>query len=448
VDEMEASPQEVARAAEIIREDFRAALDEFFRQRGQTRPQPADDRAIYGFAEAAARRYHSATAYDRSLPKLSNVQLWEIRQDLYLRHGPEGQLASKLKIPGVEDIHIHGTQGGHLVFEDRREMLPPQFKTEEELVEVVRYYAELAGKHFDPAQPVVTLTFRDGSRLNAVMSPLSKPSMLTVRKQQLRRFLTLRSLVEKGAVPPALEALLEAAVLARLNIMISGGTGVGKTTLARVLAMLIPRGERTCVLETETELMLHELRPEDSFSFEAREANIEGAGEVSLGDLFRQAALRQRPDRVVVGEIRGDEAMEMLDAIGTGHDGTLTTIHASNPRLALGRLEGLATRSEANIAPRVVRQMVGQCVDLIVHLSNFRRDGDKVRRMARVAFVDENLEDPEGRPAVFEFCHYDVRRDDWEVDDRWGLHAPEKVQEKMEMAGLDLTHLQPKGTRA
>jgi pilus assembly protein CpaF len=280
------------------------------------------------------------------------------------------------------------------------------------------------------------------------MSPLSKPSMITVRKQQLRRFLTLRSLVEKGAVPPALAPLLEAAVLARLNIVISGGTGVGKTTLARVLAMLIPRGERTCVLETETELMLHELRPEDSFSFEAREANIEGAGEVSLGDLFRQAALRQRPDRVVVGEIRGDEAMEMLDAIGTGHDGTLTTIHASNPRLALGRLEGLATRSEANIAPRVVRQMVGQCVDLIVHLSDYRRDGDTVRRMARVAFVDENLEDPEGRPAVFEFCRYDMRRDDWEIDDRWTLHAPAKVEEKMEMAGLDLTRLQPRGTRA
>src|SRR5260370_26069755 len=181
--------------------------------------------------------------------------------------------------------------------------------------------------------------------------------MVTVRNEGVGGFLRLRRLVAKGAVPPDLEALLEAAVLARLNIVISGGTGVGKTTLARVLAMLIPRGERTCVLETETELMLHELRPEDCFSFEAREANIEGAGEVSLGDLFRQAALRQRPDRVVVGEIRGDEAMEMLDASGTGHDGTLTTIHASNPRLALSRLERLAPRSDGSTTPRVPRQM-------------------------------------------------------------------------------------------
>ncbi len=447
MDEREAAPLEVERAREIVREDFQASLDEFLRQRGLTRPQPADDPAIYGLAEAAARRYHNATAYDTSLPKLSNVQLWEIRQDLYLHHGPMGPLADELERAGVEDIHIHGTQGGYRVYGDRREAFPPRFHSEEELNELVRYYAEMAGKHFDPAQPVVTLTLKDGSRLNAVMAPLSKPPMITVRKQQLRRFLTLRSLVDEGAFPPALLPLLEAAVLARLNVVISGGTGVGKTTLARVLAMLIPKGERTCVLETETELMLHELRPSDCFSFEAREANIEGAGEVTLGSLLRLAALRQRPDRIIVGEIRGEEAMDMLDAIGTGHDGTLTTIHASNPRIALSRMEGLATRSDANISPRVARQMVGTCVDLIIHLSNYRRTGAKVRRMARVAFVDENLEDPEGRPGVFEFCRYVVRRDEWEIDDHWALHAPAKVEDKLEMAGLDLAELQLQGAR-
>jgi Flp pilus assembly CpaF family ATPase len=444
MDEREGSPEEVVRAEEIIRDDFQASLDEFLRQRGLTRPEPSDDRAIYGFAEAAARRYHNATAYDPALPKLSNVQLWEIRQRLYLMRGPMGPLADLLSIQEVEDIHIHGTGGGFLVFGDHKEELPPRFNTEEELNDLVRYYAELAGKHFDPAQPVVTVTLRDGSRLNAVMAPLSKPPMITVRKQQLRRFLTLASLVEGGAVPPGLVPLLEAAVLSRLNIVISGGTGAGKTTLARVLAMLIPNGERTCVLESETELMLHELRPGDFFSLEAREANIEGAGEVTLGSLFRFAALRQRPDRIVVGEVRGDEAMDMLDAIGSGHDGTLTTIHASNPRMALSRLEGLATRGDVNLAPRVARQMVGASIDLILHLSSYRRGGDTVRRVARAAFVDENLEDPEGRPGVFEFCRYVVRRDDWEIDDHWGLHPPAKVEEKLLMAGLDLADLRPR----
>ena len=137
----------------------------------------------------------------------------------------------------------------------------------------------------------------------------------------------------------------------------------------------------------------------------------------------------------------------MLDAIGTGHDGTLTTIHASNPRIALSRMEGLATRGDVNISPRVARQMVGTCVDLIIHLSNYRRAGVKVRRMARVAFVDENLEDPEGRPGLFEFCRYVTRRDEWEIDDHWALQAPAKVVEKMEMAGLDLAELQLQGAR-
>jgi pilus assembly protein CpaF len=441
VDETEASPEEIARAEEIIRTDFQAALDEFLRLRSLTRPQASDDRAIYGFAEAAARRYHNATAYDPSLPKLSNVQLWEIRQRLYLMHGPLGPLGDLLVVEGVEDIHIHGTGGGFLVFGDHREELPPRFQSEEELTELVRHYAELAGKHFDPSNPVVTVMLRDGSRLNAVMAPLSKPPMITVRKQQLKRFLKLPTLVEQGAVPASLQPLLEAAVWARLNIVISGATGAGKTTLARVLALLIAEGERTCVLETETELMLHELRPRDCFSLEAREANIEDAGRVSLRDLFRYAALRQRPDRIIVGEVRGDEAMDMLHAMTSGHDGSLTTIHASGARAALNRLEAMATMNDPNLAPRVVRQMEGTGIDLIIHLSSYRRGGDRVRRVASVAFVDENIEDPEARPGVFEFCRYRVLQDDWEVDDRWGLHPPRKIEEKLLMAGLRLGDL-------
>jgi pilus assembly protein CpaF len=216
-----------------------------------------------------------------------------------------------------------------------------------------------------------------------------------------------------------------------------------------VLAMLIPNGERTCVLESETELMLQELRPRDCFSLEAREANIEGAGEVTLGNLFRFAALRQRPDRIIVGEVRGGEAMDMLDAIGSGHDGTLTTIHASNPRIALSRLEGLATRGDVNLAPQVARQMVGTCVDLILHLSSYQRGGDKVRRLARAGFVDENIEHPEGWPGVHEFCRYSTKHDDWEIDDQhWGLMPPSKVTEKIQMAGLDVMDLRPRRTYA
>jgi pilus assembly protein CpaF len=431
-----ASPEQVARAEEIIRADFRSSLNEHLRQRGVTRPESSDDKAIYGFAEAATRRYHDATGYDPSLPRLSTVQLWEIRQRLYALHGHLGPLGDLLAIEGVEDIHIHGTQGGFLVFADHREDLPPRFRTDEELTEMVRHYAELAGRRFDPSKPFVTVILRDGSRLNAVMAPLSKPQMITVRKQQLKRFPSLRNLVEVGALPARLLPLLEAAVLARLNILISGGTGAGKTTLARVLALLIPGGERTCVLESETELWLHELRPRDCFSFEAREANVEEAGRITLTELFQQAALRQRPDRVIVGEVRGEEAMDMLHAMTSGHDGSLTTIHASRPRDALNRLEALATMRDANLAPRVVRQMVSTGVDLVIHLSSYRQGGDRVRRVASMAFVDENVEDSDGQPGVFEFCRYRVINDDWEIDDQWGLQPPRKVEQKLLMAGL------------
>jgi pilus assembly protein CpaF len=439
----EASRQQVALAEEVIRADFQAALDDLLRQRGLTKPLSTDDPAIWGFADAAVRRYHDATADDPGLPQLSKVQLWEIRQRLYVMHGPLGPLGPMLAIEGVEDIHINGPRGGYLVFGDRRENMPLRWDSEEQLIELVRHYAEQAGKHFDPSNPMVTVTLRDGSRLNAVLPPVSKPLVITIRKQQLRRFLRLADLVEEGAFPARLMPILETAVLARLNVLISGATGSGKTTLARVLALLIPDGERTCVLETETELWLHELRDKDCFSFEARDANVEGAGQITLRQLLRLGALRQRPERIIVGEVRGEEAMDMLHAMSTGHDGSLTTIHASGPRAALNQLETLATLEEANVSPRVVRQMIGTAIDLVIHLSSYRRPSGQVRRIANMAFVDENVEDPEGRPAVFEFCRYQVLEDAWEVGEEGRLFPPRKVEEKLLTAGLQPSALRP-----
>jgi pilus assembly protein CpaF len=433
----------VRQAEDLIRADFGRTLDELLRQRGITQPEAQDDRAVFSLADAATRRYHAATAGDPKLPRLSKAQLWEIRQRLYIAHCLLGPLGELLAIEGVEDIHINGTKGGCLVFGDRREKLPARFQSEEMLTELVRHYAEQAGKHFDPANPMVTVTLRDGSRLNAVLPPVAKPLVITIRKQQMKRFLTLRDMAQEGALPARLVQFLEAAVIARLNILISGATGAGKTTLARVLALLIPAGERTCVLETETELWLHELQENDFFSFEAREANIEGAGRITLTELFQYAALRQRPERIIVGEVRAEEAMDMLHAMTSGHDGSLTTIHTSGIRAALSRLETLAMRSDANLSHRVVRQMVGSGVDLIIHLASYKRPEGRVRRLAGIAFIDENPEDRDGRPAVIEFCRYRVIEDDWEIEDEFGLSLPRKVEEKLLMAGLRPADFRP-----
>jgi len=406
------------------------------RDRQDPRPVPADDRTIFGLADKAVRDYHAATARSASLPQLSQVQYWEIRQRIYVSHGALGPLGELLAIDGVEDIHIDGADGGYLEYGDHREPLPVTYGSEDELVTLVRFYAEQAGKHFDLANPIVTITLRDGSRLNAILPPVAKPLAITIRKQQLRRFLYLDDLARAGTLPFAMIPLLDAAVRARLNIILSGPTGTGKTTLARVLALMIPDGERTCVLETETELWLHELR-RGFISLEERDANVEGAGRITLQDLFQRGALRQRPRRIIVGEVRGKEAMDMLHAMTSGHDGSLTTLHASGPRMALSRLEVLAMSADANLAPHVVRQMVGSGVDLVVHLSTFHRGEDEVRRLASLAFVAENPEDPLGSPIVSEAAVYNIADDGWEWRPDALMHMPEKIWRKLLVAGID-----------
>ena len=433
---VDASPDQVRQAEAHILPAFRKSLDEVLRERQDPRPVPADDRTIFGLADKAVRDYHAATARSSSLPQLSQVQYWEIRQRIYVSHGALGPLGELLAIDGVEDIHIDGADGGYLEYGDHREPLPVTYGSEDELVTLVRFYAEQAGKHFDLANPIVTITLRDGSRLNAILPPVAKPLAITIRKQQLRRFLYLDDLARAGTLPFAMIPLLDAAVRARLNIILSGPTGTGKTTLARVLALMIPDGERTCVLETETELWLHELR-RGFISLEERDANVEGAGRITLQDLFQRGALRQRPRRIIVGEVRGKEAMDMLHAMTSGHDGSLTTLHASGPRMALSRLEVLAMSAAANLAPHVVRQMVGSGVDLVVHLSTFHRGEDEFRRLASLAFVAENPEDPLGSPIVSEAAVYRIADDSWEWRPDALMHMPDKIWRKLLVAGID-----------
>jgi len=433
---LDAAADQVRQAEDNIIAAFRKSLDEVLRERADPRPLPADDRMIFGLADKAIRDYHAATARSSSLPQLSQVQYWEIRQRLYVTHGALGPLGELLAKEDVEDIHIDGLDGGYLEYGDHREPLPAIFESEEELVGLVRFYAEQAGKHFDPANPIVTLTLRDGSRLNAILPPIAKPLAITIRKQQLRRFLFLDDLAKSGTIPFAAVPFLEAAVRARLNIILSGPTGTGKTTLARILALMIPEGERTCVLETETELWLHELRS-GFISLEERDANVEGAGRITMQDLFQRGALRQRPRRIIVGEVRGKEALDMILAMTSGHDGSLTTLHASGARMALNRLEVLAMSADANLAPHVVRQMVGSGVDLVIHLATFQRGEQEVRRLASLAFVAENPEDPLASPVVVEIANYRIVDDSWEWRSDALVHMPEKVWRKLIVAGID-----------
>src|SRR6266700_540864 len=434
--EAHANREDLARAEHEIRTIFLRDYEDLLRGRANLRPQPSDDQAIFGFADRAVHEYLRAMATNPSLPRLSRVQLMEIRRYLYVTHTALGPLGPLLANEGVEDIHIHGPRGGWMEYGDHREPLPIHFESEEELVQLLRWYAELSGKHFDPGNPILLFTLRDGSRFNAILPPVAKPLMVTIRRQQPRRFLSPEDLIREHAMPASVAPLLHAAVQAQLNIVISGSTGAGKTTVVRTLALQAPEGERTCVLETETELWLHDLR-DDFFSLEEREANVEGAGEITMQQLFQRGALRQRPRRIIVGEVRGKEALDMLHAMTSGHDGSLTTVHASSPRLCLNRLQMLAMSADPHLAPTVVRQMVAGAVDLIVHLGTYQRGDTACRRLGSLAFVAENPEDPFGGALLQEFCRYVPQSDDWQWESAALLHIPTKVRDKLELVGVE-----------
>ena len=431
--EHEASTEELRRAKVEIERRFERDLHDLLRGRDDPTLKPADDRAIFAFADRAVSAYHAATLSTPSLPALSRTQYAEIRQALYLSQTELGPLRKLLEEPGVEDIHINGSRDVVLEYGDRQERMPSPFRSEEELISLIRFYAEAAGKHIDPGNPMVTIVLPDGSRLNAILRPIAKPTVVTIRRHQLGRFQHLEDLARAGAIPQGATRLLRAAVLSRLNCILSGPTGCGKTTFARVLALLIPETERTCVLETETELWLHDLK-DHFFSLEEREANVENAGRITLRDLFVKGALRQRPRRIIVGEVREAEALDMLRAMTSGHSGSFTTLHANSPRDAVSTLQMLAVSMEPHPPAQVVDQLVGRGVDMVVHLERYDRNGRELRRLASICFVDHNADRP-SLPIVMEVCRYVLQEDRWVWDPDAIRCMPQKVQSKFEMAG-------------
>jgi len=227
---------------------------------------------------------------------------------------------------------------------------------------------------------VVAASLNEGSRVNAVIPPLSLSGpLVTIRKFSQRR-LALDDMVRLGPLTGATVDFLERRVRAELNVLISGGTGTGKTTLLNAVSSAIPAADRIVTIEDAAELQLHQRHV---LRLEARPSNIEGSGEVSIRDLVRNA-LRMRPDRIIVGEVRGSEALDMLQAMNTGHDGSLCTVHANSPRDALSRVETMVLMSGFDLPMRAIRQQAASALELIVHLERLE---DGVRRVTSIAEV-------------------------------------------------------------
>ena len=287
---------------------------------------------------------------------------------------------SEIMVVDPETIYVE--RGGRLVRADAR------FTDDERVRAVIERIVTPLGRRIDESSPLVDARLRDGSRVNAVIRPLAlRGACITIRKFA-RTPLTLDRLVEFGALTPQMGRFLTRAVVAKKNVVIAGGTGSGKTTLLNVMSAAIPDEERVVTIEDAAEL---QLRQQHVVSLETRPANMEGNGEYTIRDLVKNA-LRMRPDRIVVGECRGGEALDMLQAMNTGHDGSLTTTHANSPREAVSRLETLCLMAKLDLPVRAIRQQIAGAVHLLVQQARLSDGSRKVTKISEIVGLDEHGE--------------------------------------------------------
>jgi pilus assembly protein CpaF len=297
--------------------------------------------------------------------------------DDVLGHGP---LERFLEDPSVTEIMVNRADQIYVERNGQLFMTDVKFASEDALRRVIERIVSRIGRRIDESSPLVDARLADGSRVNAIIPPLAvNGASLTIRKFG-REALTVDSLIQFGSLSPEMAELLKACVLARMNIIVSGGTGTGKTTMLNVLSSFIPASDRIVTIEDAVELQLQQ---DHVVRLESRPANIEGKGEISIRDLVRNS-LRMRPDRIVVGEVRGGESLDMLQAMNTGHDGSISTVHANSPRDAVARLETLVLMAGMDLPLRAIREQIASAVNLIVHISRLR---DGTRRVTHITEV-------------------------------------------------------------
>jgi len=297
--------------------------------------------------------------------------------DNILGYGPIEPL---LQDPEITEVMVNNP--GNIYVERMGKLYKTErkFLDEEHLLRVIDKIVSQVGRRVDESSPMVDARLPDGSRVNAIIHPLAiNGPMLTVRKFSKDPF-TVDDLIGFGTISKETSDFFRACVEGRLNVLVSGGTGTGKTTLLNVLSSFLPEDERIITIEDAAELQLHQ---EHVLRLESRPANIEGKGQIAIRDLVRNA-LRMRPDRIVVGEVRGGEALDMLQAMNTGHDGSLSTVHANSPRDTLSRLETMVLMSGVELPSRAIREQVSAAIDLIIHLARLR---DGTRRVTQITEI-------------------------------------------------------------
>ena len=315
------------------------------------------------------------------LPEDIRNQIYKEVLDELLGYGPIQPL---LEDDDISEIMVNGPKKVYIEKKGRLTKTPITFEDDAHVIRIIERIVLPLGRRIDAENATVDARLPDGSRVNAVMPPVAidGPS-ITIRKFRKDK-LSIAELITFGSLTQGMADFLQACILARLNIVISGGTGSGKTTLLNVLSNFIPEEERIVTIEDAAELQLQQ---DHIVRLETKTPNADGHGERSVRDLVRNA-LRMRPDRIVVGEVRGGEALDMLQAMNTGHDGSLTTLHANTPRDAMSRLETLVMMAGMDLPLKVVRQQISSAVDLIVQQSRLRDGTRKVTAITEVAGME------------------------------------------------------------
>lgn len=346
--------QQLASGVEVTEEGMRKLIDEYV------------EKAEYG------------------IPRISRETVKEELFDDIMGYGPiqclvDSDKYSEIMVNGYDQIYVESK--GKLVLTDIK------FKDNKHLMQIIDRIVSKVGRHVDEASPMVDARLTDGSRVNVIIPPVSLVGpVLTIRKFG-KTPITADNLVSWGSVSPRMLDFLEAAVKGKLNIIVSGGTGSGKTTLLNVLSSYIPEDERIITIEDSAEV---QLKQQHVITLESRPANMEGSGRVSIRDLVVNA-LRMRPDRIIVGEVRSEETLDMLQAMNTGHDGSLTTIHANSPRDSISRIETMVMMSGSELPSKAIRDQVASAINLIVQQARLRDGTRKITSISEIVGMEGDV---------------------------------------------------------
>ena len=342
-----------------------------------------------------------------------------------------GPLEPLLNDPTISDILINTYRQAYVERFGKLELTQTVFKDDAHLLNIIDRIVSQVGRRIDESSPMVDARLQDGSRVNAIIPPLAIDGpILSIRKFGTRRF-NMDDLLRMETVTPAIEQLFQAAVRARLNILISGGTGSGKTTLLNIISCYIPSSERIVTIEDAAELQLqqgHVVR------LETRPPNLEGKGQVTQRDLVRNA-LRMRPDRIIVGEVRGGEALDMLQAMNTGHDGSLATLHANSPRDALRRLETMILMAGMNLTDKAMREQIASAINVIVQIARLSDGSRKIVKISEVTGMEGEVVTLQD---IFMFEKLGVREDGVVLGAFRTTGIRPKFAEQLEASGIQL----------